>query len=403
MSFMETEFPKTISYKAQGGPGFNTTVNSGFSGFEQRNQNWQTVRGQWTVSLETPGPNANVNPQTYIDMLTSFFLNVGGKANAFRLKDHKDFTNGAATQAIGLGDGTTGHFQMVKNYPSGTRNYQRIISKPVTSLVVDYLGNALLDTIGLTLGGTPQPKNAGYTMGGSSKYSVDETTGTVSFGNPALVTITRWDTDTDGNVRLYYTQVGGTTIVKNEQICITGGSQSAFNGVWKIIGVGTGWLKIPLVGQGAGTGTTSNCTIGWSKVVVTGIASVVGSTVVYNVTTITGLAPAVGQRFNVTGLSGSGSNGSYYITAVGAGTVTVSNSNGPTAGANAGLASTDWVPASGAGLINTTFQFHMPVRFDTDELAIQLEESDVAGGHPIVSWNAITLREVRIPAGTSQG
>lgn len=403
--FIECEFPKTISYKAQGGPAFNTTVNSGFSGFEQRNQNWQTARGTWTVSLQTPGASADVNPQTYIDMLQAFFLNVGGKASAFRLKDHKDFTNGATAQLIGSSDGVVGHFQLVKNYPSGAKNYQRIITKPVTSLVVDYLGNALLDTVNVSVSAGSFSKQAGYKMGGSGKYCLDETTGTVSFGNPAVCSITKWDVDpTDGNVRVYFTQAGGVTPVKNEQLIIQGASTTGLNGSRQIIQVGTGFVKLALQLSG-GTVDTATAVIGWAYVVITGITAASGGSVTYSYSSFVGVNPTVGQRLNVSGLSGSHANGSAFITAVDlvGKTITVFSGFAPATGTNAGLASTDWVPASGAGLISATFQYDYPVRFDTDELMIQLEESDVQGGQPIVTWNAITLREVRILAGSDQG
>jgi hypothetical protein len=39
----------------------------------------------------------------------------------------------------------------------------------------------------------------------------------------------------------------------------------------------------------------------------------------------------------------------------------------------------------------------VPVRFDTDELGITVEPSDVAGGFPIISWNNFVLIEVRPP------
>jgi uncharacterized protein (TIGR02217 family) len=48
-------------------------------------------------------------------------------------------------------------------------------------------------------------------------------------------------------------------------------------------------------------------------------------------------------------------------------------------------------------VITASGQFHFPVRFDTDKLQMAVEESDVAGGEPIVSWNAIGLMEVRPP------
>jgi uncharacterized protein (TIGR02217 family) len=43
------------------------------------------------------------------------------------------------------------------------------------------------------------------------------------------------------------------------------------------------------------------------------------------------------------------------------------------------------------------FQFHYPARFDTDELPIQVEESAVGAGAPVVSINGVQLFEVLPP------
>jgi hypothetical protein len=48
-------------------------------------------------------------------------------------------------------------------------------------------------------------------------------------------------------------------------------------------------------------------------------------------------------------------------------------------------------------VVSASGQFHFPVRFDSDDLPIQIEESDVAGGNPIASVNSIQLIEVRPP------
>jgi uncharacterized protein (TIGR02217 family) len=48
-------------------------------------------------------------------------------------------------------------------------------------------------------------------------------------------------------------------------------------------------------------------------------------------------------------------------------------------------------------VITASGQFHFPVRFDADKLAMSVEESNVSGGDPIVSWNNIGLVEVRPP------
>lgn len=408
--FKEYEFPRTISYKALGGPGFNTTVNSGFSGFEQRNQNWQVSRGEWTVSLETPGANENVNPQLYIEQLTAFFLNVGGKANAFRLKDHKDFTNGLSPQVIGVGDGVTSNRILVKNYSVAGDTYQRIISKPITSLVLDYLGNALLDTVDIKIAGVSQPKQAGYKMGGASKYSLDHTTGQVSFGSATKMTMQKYDAVNVSGVlyyRFYYSAIVGPAPLVNQQVfCLT----STLYGTFNIVATGPNWFAISQTNPNSYASTfTGESFIGWSWLKITTVTTPGGGYTTWTYQVVAGYGnvdPVAGQRINIFDMQNSGNNGSRYIvdvdtvaktfrTIAAGGDVAESGSNG--------VGTTDFCPSGGAGTITATFQYHMPVRFDTDNLAIQLEESDVQGGHPIVTWNAITLREVRIQAGQSQG
>jgi len=177
-SFFETEFPRTISYKAVGGPEFLTQVNEGLSGYEQRNKNWSLAPGSWSFSLQTPSAYAS-SRQTFVDLLRSFFLNVSGMGDAFRLYDHLDHQ--ATGQIIGVGDGLTKTFQLQRLYTVGNRSYTRFISKPITSLVKDYAGNSLTDTVNIYVGGVLQPTNPGYVLGGPATFSLDQTTGVVTF------------------------------------------------------------------------------------------------------------------------------------------------------------------------------------------------------------------------------
>lgn len=164
MAFFECEFPTDVGFLASGGPTFYTTVNEGFSGGEQRNRNWSMTRGVWNIDL-------NFKSQEYFDAVQAFFLVVGGQADAFRFKDHKDFQ--ATNQRLSVGDGTTTDFQLIRNYVSGPRTYVRTIIKPIMSTVTDFQGNPLADTVVIRVNGSTKALNVDYT--------VDETTGIVSF------------------------------------------------------------------------------------------------------------------------------------------------------------------------------------------------------------------------------
>lgn len=168
MAFFEVEFPRAIGYRATGGPGFSTVVNQAFSGQENRNRNWANSRGKWTIDLQTPSPSQVTSRQSYIDLLLSFFLAVGGKADAFRLLDHKDHKcTGQSLASLG-----SNNYQLQRTYTIGGRSYVRKITKPIWSSVNDYQGNALAQTVVLKSSGTP--------LTYSTDWTIDATTGIVT-------------------------------------------------------------------------------------------------------------------------------------------------------------------------------------------------------------------------------
>lgn len=319
MSFFEVEFPRTISYKSTAGSaGFNTTVNKGFSGFEQRNKNWSASRGQWSVNLMTPTAFQN-NRLQFLQLLNAFFLNVSGIGDGFRLFDPID--NSAKNSLIGTGDSVTRAFQLVKGYTIGGRTYVRIINKPITPAASDYQGNAFPQTVVVYRAGIADPTN---------RWSVDGTTGVVQFAS------------------------------------ITG--------------------QLALTNPVFAGGPSNVLTFNWAR-------------------NTAASDPQVGQRITITGMAHPGNNGVFYITTVSgvaSGTLTVVDASGSTQPTDSGAGALDWTPKTG-DQINADFQFHFPVRFDTDLMQITVEESDVLDGQPIGSWASIALQEIRILAGQSQG
>jgi uncharacterized protein (TIGR02217 family) len=176
VAFLEIEFPRKLALGAVGGPGYNTSINSGFSGYEQRNQNWAQSRGAWTVSFE------NKLPADYQALLALFHA-VRGRANGFRLFDPTDYSG--TGQYIGTGDGSTRTFQLQKTYTFPLSSYQvvRPIQKPITTLVPDFYGvNSYTDTVVVYDNGVLRAHNAGYhSGGGAAYYTLDETTGVITF------------------------------------------------------------------------------------------------------------------------------------------------------------------------------------------------------------------------------
>jgi uncharacterized protein (TIGR02217 family) len=152
MTFAEIQFPADISYGATGGPTYSTDVVSMFSGHEQRNSNWKNSRSRYNIAT-------GVKTEEQWQALIAFFRARRGKAIGFRFKDWSDYK--AQNQQIGIGDGETAEFQLVKNYTSGNTIITREIKKPVD--------------------GTVKVHKSGNLRGATADYSVDYTTGIISF------------------------------------------------------------------------------------------------------------------------------------------------------------------------------------------------------------------------------
>lgn len=192
---LDIEFPRTISYKAVGGPAFSTVVNTGLSGAEQRNQNWEFSRGKWRVSLQTP-PAFERSRQQFVDLLIAFFLNVAGKANAFRLYDHLD--NGPLVNApMAVVPGTSNlQWQLQRPRTLAGYTYYQAITKPIVSYtlqdqngnnsggvaIVDYQGHILPNTLLSILNGNLAA------LPGPGTWVLDATAGIVTLAVAPSVT-----------------------------------------------------------------------------------------------------------------------------------------------------------------------------------------------------------------------
>lgn len=163
MAFFETEFPrKGLSFQRLGGIGFNTAVVAVQSGQEQRNRAWANPRRKYSGSLIL---TSELTTPLYIAIyndVEKFLMMVAGQADAFRFYDELDYQATNEPMAD-LGGGV---WQLQKTYSLNGRTYVRAITKPITSSVKDYQGNALANTVSIVSGGT--------------LVSVDHTTGKVT-------------------------------------------------------------------------------------------------------------------------------------------------------------------------------------------------------------------------------
>jgi uncharacterized protein (TIGR02217 family) len=159
--FHDTRFPTAISRAAHGGPERRTDVVVLGSGAEERNARWADSRRSY---------NAGYGVKSLDDLhaVIAFFEERRGRLIGFRWRDPADFkscppegTPTALDQAIGLGDGATAVFQLVKTYGSAFNPWTRDIRKPVA-------GTVLVAVAGILQ--TP-----------ATDYAIDHATGLVTF------------------------------------------------------------------------------------------------------------------------------------------------------------------------------------------------------------------------------
>ena len=130
-AFHEVQFPPDISYGVTGGPEYSTDVVITGSGYEQRNINWSQARCKYQAAH-------GVKNENQMKRLLAFFRARRGKAHGFRFKDWLDYTG--TNEVIGVGDGTTTDFQLIKTYIDHAGYTEvRKIKKPVAGTVNVYL------------------------------------------------------------------------------------------------------------------------------------------------------------------------------------------------------------------------------------------------------------------------
>jgi len=136
-AFDEVDFPDDIAYGSSGGPTFSTGVIVVDSGGDERTARWQTPKKVYDAAYTQ-------RTLSQIRTLLAFVIARKGAARGFRFKDFNDFTTAAdhvgtpsdTDVEIGIGDGSTRTFQLVKKYGSGSAITSWTITKPVTGTTV---------------------------------------------------------------------------------------------------------------------------------------------------------------------------------------------------------------------------------------------------------------------------
>ncbi len=165
-SFHEVRFPTAISFGATGGPERRVEIVALTSGREKRNLRLAHSRRHF---------DAGTGVRSLADLyeIIAFFEARRGSYHGFRFRDPFDMKSCApdaapspSDQLLGIGDGATAGFRLVKRYGVGGDAYSRPILKPVQA------------TVRIAVGGIEKMSPA--------DYSVDHATGGITFASGAI-------------------------------------------------------------------------------------------------------------------------------------------------------------------------------------------------------------------------
>lgn len=160
-AFHDVLFPLAVSFGATGGPERRNEIVRTLSGREVRNARFERSRRRYDAGT-------GLRSIDDVHEVMAFFEARRGSLHGFRFRDPFDMKStvptmavGAADQMLGLGDGTTRTFQLVKRYGEGADAYVRAVTRPVAG------------TVRLSVGGIEKAQGV--------DFSVDVATGTVTF------------------------------------------------------------------------------------------------------------------------------------------------------------------------------------------------------------------------------
>jgi len=139
-AFDDVLFPLALGREAEVTPGFSTAILTSAGGREARNAAWAEARTTYDV-----GPG--IRSAEDIATLLGFFRARMGPARGFRLRD--PFDSSGTDEAIGIGDGTTRRFALVRHYGGQSRR----ITRPVAGSVSVKVAGLSVTGFGLESGG----------------------------------------------------------------------------------------------------------------------------------------------------------------------------------------------------------------------------------------------------------
>lgn len=163
-----------IAYQSRGGPSFNTSVLERVSGYTERISRWVSPKYRYDIA---PGIRTRDN---MVELLR-FYLARRGIANGFRFFDHMNHTSASngrddptySDVQIGVGDGATTQFQLIKVDTEGSNSTTRNIYKPIHGETLDVGGVSKSYNVLIGLAG----------VASASGWTVDTTSGVVTFSS----------------------------------------------------------------------------------------------------------------------------------------------------------------------------------------------------------------------------
>ena len=166
LGFDEVVFPLEVSLNAAGGPERRTEIVVLGSGREVRNARWADSRRRWDAG-------SGIRSLDDLHEVLSFFEARRGRLHGFLWRDPLDDRScppsrspAPTDQTLGVGDGVTATFPLVKRYGSGGREWVRDIVRPVA--------------------GSVRVAVAGVEKLAGSAFTVSATTGAVTFAPGAI-------------------------------------------------------------------------------------------------------------------------------------------------------------------------------------------------------------------------
>jgi uncharacterized protein (TIGR02217 family) len=146
--YMPAKVPGTPCVSA---PRTKTTINMDSGGHEQRNQEWEHPLMKFVL------PEAVARDWDTVQELMKHWRVMAGPWRSWPWRDPLDFAScdldkpnklpppSATDQQLGIGDGITETFQLVKRYTLGSESYVRTIHLPVLASLVIAIDGAIVD------------------------------------------------------------------------------------------------------------------------------------------------------------------------------------------------------------------------------------------------------------------